>query len=267
MCSLTKIIKKNLSGLTPTTSKRSVLGSCIPTIMVVIKNKNMDRLKTTLYILILIFAFTSCKIVKSLSQLHKKEAKIYSYELENKEIKFCPMHHLGKKEFFDDVANKVHEYKQNGYIVFYELISTDFTSDSLLRDTIRRKVRKIKGFSGTYKDNADSSSLFKKYIQQPNYKDLGIDDNDIRADVNYLQLINQWEKLNGKILLDSLDINTPFDAKFQKGVFYNNQQYTNIIIDYRNDNLIALLKASKQDKILIIYGSGHRQNLKRKLKK
>jgi hypothetical protein len=225
----------------------------------------MKRLKTILLFFILISFFVSCKIVKSLSELHKKEAKIYSFKLDDKEIKFCPMHHLGKKEFFDDVARKVKDYKENGYVVFYELIRTDFTADSLLRDTIRRKVRKLKGFSGTYKENADSS-LFKKYIQQPSYKDLGIDDNDVWADIDYIQFISQWEKLNGKIILDSTDYNTPFSEKFQKGVYYNNKQYNRILIDYRNDNLISLIKSSKHDKILILYGSGHINNFRKKMK-
>ena len=103
------------------------------------------------------------------------------------------MHHLGKQKFYDDIKNTVTTYKSNGYRVYYELISTDFTTDSLLKDNIRRKVRKLKGFSGTYKENAQGP-FFKKYVQQPEYKEMGTTDNDLRSDINYLQLINQWEK-------------------------------------------------------------------------
>lgn len=148
---------------------------------------------------------------------------------------------------------------------FFEQISTDFTTDSLLKDTIRRKVRKIKGFSGTYKE-ATEDTYFKKYIQQPSYEELGIDNNDIRADVDYLEFINEWEKLNGVIILDSVDFNTSFNEKFNKGVFYTNKQYKSVVVDFRNDFLINKIKNSNNERILILYGEGHRKNFKKKLK-
>ena len=120
-------------------------------------------MKNILIILILISTLSSCKIAHSLIELNKTKAKIHSYKIDDKELKFVPMHHLGKKEFYDNVKNIVTDSKNNGFIVYYELISTDFTTDSLLKDTIRRKVRKLKGFSGTYKENAEGN-FFKKYI-------------------------------------------------------------------------------------------------------
>lgn len=185
--------------------------------------------------------------------------------MDDKDIKFILMHHLGKQKFYDNVKNKVNSYKSNGYKIYYELISTDFTTDSLLKDTIRRKVRKLKGFSGTYKENA-IGSFFKKYVQQPTYKEMGISDNDIRADVNYLQLINQWEKVNGTIVLDSIDLNTSFTEKFSKRVFYTKQQYNTVFIHYRNENVIKLIKLSRDKKVLILYRAGHRKDFKKRLK-
>lgn len=223
-------------------------------------------MRKILFITFLISTLSSCKIVHSLIELNKKNAKVYSYKIDDKEIKFIPMHHLGKQRFYDDVKNIVTSHKNNGYKVYYELISTDFTTDSLLKDTIRRKARKLKGFSGTYKENAQGS-FFKKYVQQPEYKEMGTTDNDIRADVNYLQLINQWEKVNGTIVLDSTDLNTSFTEKFSKGTFYTKEQYNTIFIHYRNENLINLIKSSPEKKILILYGAGHRKDFKKKLKK
>jgi hypothetical protein len=223
-------------------------------------------MRKLLIVCIIIGTLSSCKIVHNLIELHKTNVKVYTYKLDNKEIKYIPMHHMGKKEFYDHVKNEVTTYKNNGYKVYYEQISSIFTADSLLRDTIRRKARKLMGFSGTYKDNADSS-LFKKFIQQPSYKDLGIDDHDVWADVNYLQLITQWEKINGQIILDSVDLNTPFKEKFSKGTFYTNKEYNKIIIKYRNGFLINLIKSNPDNKILVIYGGGHRKDFRKQLKK
>lgn len=223
-------------------------------------------MKKILFIAVLISTFSSCKIAHSLIELNKKNAKVYSYKIDDKDIKFIPMHHLGKQKFYDDIKNKVTSYKSNGYKVYYELISTDFTTDSLLKDTIRRKVRKLKGFNGTYKENAQGS-FFKKYVQQPTYAEMGTTDNDIRADVNYLQLINKWEEINGAIILDSTDLNTSFSEKFSKGTFYTKDQYNRVFIQFRNEHLIKLIKTNSDKKILILYGAGHRKDFKKRLKK
>ena len=223
-------------------------------------------MKTILAITVLISTLSSCKIAHSLIELNKKNAKVYSYKMGDKEIEFVPMHHLGKKAFYDDIKNIVTTYKNNGYKVYYELISTDFTTDSLLKDTIRRKVRKLKGFNGTYKENAQGS-FFKKYVQQPTYAEMRTTDSDIRADVNYLQLINQWEKINSPIVLDSIDLHTSFTEKFSKSTFYTKEQYNAIFIHYRNEYLINLIKSSPDKKILILYGAGHRKDFKKRLKR
>lgn len=225
-----------------------------------------DGMTKILILVLLTSTFSSCKIAHSLIELNKKKAKVYSYKFENKDIKYIPLHHIGKSEFYENLKSEVVDYKTEGYIVFFEQISTDFTTDSLLKDTIRRKVRKIKGFSGSYKE-ASEGTYFKKYVQQPSYQDLGVDSNDIRADVDYLQFISEWEKLNGEIILDSVDFNTSFNEKFNKGAFYTNKQYKRVVIDFRNDFLINQIKENDNDKILILYGEGHRMNFKKKLKK
>ncbi len=223
-------------------------------------------MRKLLLIALLISFFSACKIFRSAVELNRTQPSLYSFSIYEKEVDYLPMHHLGKKEFYENVKNIVIDKKNSGYVVYYELVSTDFTTDSLLKDNIRRKARKLKGFSGSYKDNA-SSSLFDKYIQQPSYFEIGIDSTDIRADVNYLQLIKQWELLNGEIMLDSIDLNTPFDEKFNKGTFYTRKEYNRIFIEYRNDYLLEVVKASPDKKILILYGFGHLRDFKKKTKK
>jgi hypothetical protein len=223
-------------------------------------------MKKLLTLIIIVLTFSSCKIVHSLIELNKKTAKVYSYKVDDKDVRFLPMHHLGKRAFYDNVKKIVTENKANGFVVYYELVSTDFTKDSLLRDTIRRKVRKIKGFGGTYKENMGENH-FKKHIQQPSYPDLGTDTKDLRADVNYLQLINEWERVNGAIVLDSMDLHTPFTEKFSKDVFYTKSQYNKIFIEYRNEYLINLIRTSPENKILVLYGAGHRKDFKKRIRK
>lgn len=219
-----------------------------------------------LFFAFVISFYSSCKIFRSAVELNRTQPSIYRFFINGKDVDFLPMHHMGKQEFYENVKNTVIDKKNSGYVVYYELISTDFTTDSLLKDNIRRKARKLKGFSGSYKDNA-SGSVFDKYIQQPSYFELGIDSTDKRADVNYLQLIKQWELLNGEIVLDSIDLNTPFDEKFNKGTFYTRKEYNRIFIEYRNEHLLETINASSDKKILILYGFGHLRDFKKKAKK
>lgn len=223
-------------------------------------------MRKLLFIAFLISFFSSCKIFRSAVELNRTQPSLYHFFINGKVVEFLPMHHLGKKEFYENVKNTVIDKKNSGYVVYYELVSTNFTTDSLLKDTIRRKARKLKGFSGSYKENA-SSSVFDKYIQQPSYFELGIDSTDKRADVNYLQLIEQWELLNGKIMLDSIDLNTPFDEKFNKGTFYTRKEYNRVFIEYRNEYLLETINAGSDKKILILYGFGHLRNFKKQAKK
>lgn len=223
-------------------------------------------MRKLLFIAFVISFFSSCKIFRSAVELNRTQPSLYHLSINGKEIEFLPMHHLGKKEFYENVKNTVIDKKNSGYVVYYELVSTDFTTDSLLKDTIRRKARKLKGFSGSYKDNA-SGSVFDKYIQQPSYFELGIDSTDKRADVNYLQLIEKWEQLNGKIILDSIDLNTPFNEKFNKGTFYTRKEYNRVFIEYRNEYLIENINAGSDKKFLILYGFGHLRNFKKQVKK
>lgn len=216
-------------------------------------------------VLTFLFSLNSCKLIKSLTELNKTTPKLHELKAWDKEILFLPMHHMGKPEFYDNVKEIIKNKKEDGFRVYYELVSTDFTDDDSLRNEIRRKARKIKGFSGTYKDNA-SGSYFSKYIQQPSYPDLGVDSTDIWADVNYLQLITYWENVNSKIILDSTDMNTPFNEKLDRGAFYTKDEFNNVFIDYRNKHLINIIKNNSDKKILILYGKGHLKNFRKQLK-
>ncbi|MHB8260496.1 MAG: hypothetical protein ACYDCN_03530 [Bacteroidia bacterium] len=212
-----------------------------------------------------VFLFSSCGIIQGIWELHKKKAKVYSYHVADKEIKFIAMHHLGKKQFYDDVKNKIALLKKDGYVVYYELITSDVKLDSLQKDTLKKKYRKLKGFGGTYQE-VSRNTLLQKYMQQPNYPDLGTTDTDLRADINKLQFINEWEKQNGKIVLDSVDFHTPFDAKYDRKSPYTKKQWNNVAIKYRNRYLVNLIKANNDKKIVAVYGKGHRKDFKKRLK-
>jgi hypothetical protein len=209
----------------------------------------------------------SCKTVDVLIEIKKKKATVNSYSLGDKEIKFIPMHHLGKEDFYVDVREKVLKLKSEGYIVFYEFVKPSENVDSVTKDLNRRKMRRIRGFDGTYKEVFSKIGLFNKCIQQPSYEILGTDDKDIRADVTWEQFITEWEKVNGLVMLDSVDVNTPFNSTYKMRRNYTRAQKDKIILDYRNSYLANMIKETTNKKILVIYGKGHRKGVFKLLSK
>jgi hypothetical protein len=215
--------------------------------------------------ILLLMACYSCKLLKVGAELRKTEATVYSYTVNNKDIKYIPMHHLGKLEFYEDVKNRVIDLKSKGYVVYYEKIKVDTENLSIQYDTIRRKYRKIRGFNGTYKEIVSKIGILKNYVQQPSNEGLGGDNKDVRADVTAVELVQEWEKQNGTILLDSLDMKTNFDTTYRREKFFKKSQRDKIIIQFRNQHLINTIKEKGNPKILILYGAGHRKDLEKKI--
>lgn len=175
------------------------------------------------------------------------------------------MHHLGKKVFYDDVTRKIAYYKKDGYKVYFELVKFKPLPDSTANDLLKRKARKLKGFSGTYKDMANESGTFKKYIQQPSYASMGVDSTDVWADMDYASVIAVYEHKYGPIMLDSVDMHTPLKARYESNKI-TRKQWNKVAVGARNEHLAGVIKHSQDKKILIIYGKGHMKGVKRILK-
>lgn len=221
-------------------------------------------MKNVFLLLIIVITITSCQFVSILREVKRTHVKSYSYKFEDREIIFVPMHHLGWPEFYDDVHRVVNEKKSLGYRVYYEGVSKEFTQDSILTDIVLRKTRKITGPLLDY-TNMKRIGFLKKYTQQPAYSELGISSDDLRADVNFLQLVNEWERIYGEITLDSIELIIPLKSMmFEKTS--TRKQFNNIVFKYRNDYLISLIRSNEDKKILILYGAMHRKGFKKKIK-
>ncbi len=217
---------------------------------------------------VLITGFSACKIVTSLVELRRKKPQVYTYHWQDKAIAYLPMHHLGKPRFYEGVKEQVVDHKRRGYTVYYELISSRPAGlDSLERLQTLLKYRKLRGSSGSYKEQTEELGVFKNYVQQPPYEQLGTDETDKRADVDIVQFVAEWERTNGPVVLDSLDRATPMTAKYESATMYSRKEYARIIEDYRTAYLVGEVKSSPANKILILYGKGHLKGFRRGLRK
>lgn len=219
------------------------------------------------------FGLSSCKIIHTLLiDLPQTSAKIRPLAVEGKQVFFIPMHHIGKKEFYEDVAQKIKEYKAGGYVVYYEGIAVDRNLDSLAQDSIYRKRRKILGrggkTGGAMHSEVAKGTFLEKYIPQPAQNELGISrDNDIRADIYHSEFVLEFERLYGTVSLSKEDWSIALDSIYKSEPMVPDKKLRAINRDFRNKKLATAICQSPYKNILIIYGSGHYKGLKKELKR
>jgi len=225
-------------------------------------------MKNTIIILFIVICLPSCKVVNALTELPKKKVKVSTMAVDGKTVKFIPMHHLGKKEFYDNVKDKIVYYQKDGYKVYYEMIRYIKKPDSLENDNFFRKVRKFRGSTRNYKEDMDSIGILKKYVQQPSYTKLGVDSTtSVWADLDYRAIISEYEKRYGTIQLDSTDLHTPLnDKSYTSTTFLDGHKIKAIIVNFRNAQLAKVIDSSPDKKILVVFGKGHVKGTKKLLK-
>ena len=239
-----------------------------------------------LLILITIFTLTSCSSIMTNRGLKRSgvfnvKSELNSIENEQKKIIFIPMQHIGRKELYNDVANKIDSLQKLDYTVFYE--GVNYGKDSLVRVENLMKLRRIKGFfpqgNKGYIDTTTNIIAGKikykgkyKLINQPSYGKLKVDSlTSIWADVSLAELITDFEKKNEKIILDKCDFS--FSLKDENFKCKKVKKSLRKIFDreyafgYRDKSLAERIVKSEKNKILVIYGSRHFWGLYLELKK
>ena len=181
------------------------------------------------------------------------------------------MHHVGKKEFYEDAKHKIDSLIQDGYIIYYENVNMPAGIDSLVKDTLYRKSRKITGVDlSTMKAN-------QGYIDTVNGTFMGLKAGFItkyklvnqgkgmlplkdslhvkNVDANFPQLIVACEKKFGPVELTSYDYDTKFGENYKSKK--NEDLFNYFIVSFRNKLITDSILNSSQKKIAMIYGSLH----------
>jgi len=230
------------------------------------------------YILLILFTLTSCSSIFTNRALKKtgvldEKSELKIIKSKKQKILFIPMHHVGREEYYDDVAKKIDSLQKKGFTVFYEGVIDNQETDSLTRKKSLMKLRKIMGFfpqgQKGYIDTTTNIIAGKikyngkhKLINQPKYNNLKVDSlNSIRADISLTELINAFEKKNGKIKLDSCDYRFSLEGKEYKCKKTKRSLRKTFereyVKAYRNKYLAEKIFNSNKNKILIVYGDAH----------
>ena len=236
-----------------------------------------SRLKYNVLLLILLQClFSSCTkiILNSLGAFEKSMPLKYITNGEKK-IAFFPIHHLGTREFYEDTKNKIDSFMKEGYEVYYEAVLLGPVRDSLQKDTIYRKARKITGVdlltaraNAGYIDTVNNTilgsktKLISKYnlINQP--RNLVPKSDTVRAkhvDATFVQLINACENKFGPIVLEKYDFETKFGEKYK---FKRSKEINEYFLYVFRNRLIAdSILNDPEKKIIIVFGALHFKGL------
>ena len=213
---------------------------------------------------------SSCKVLHVIHLMHQKGARIVEMKSNNKTVEFIPMHHVGKKEFYDEVRDIVQAFKQDGFIVYFESSRMEPMKDSVALDGYERKFRRMLGLyldTNGYVHYLHDKGLFKKMVDQPKYRDLGVTGSDLRVDIPKNKLVDAYENKYGKIELYQVDTATPLTGKYNTRLKLPKKKVRDIIINYRNQHLADYIQNSKDKKIIVIYGEDHLEGVFEDLKK
>ena len=230
-------------------------------------------------LVILIFSCKSYWVDYALDEVGVFDDKVELRKFKNdkRTLVLIPMHHIGTKLFYDDVKHKVDSLQKNNYTIYYELITADEKKDSTKRMLNKRKLRKILGsklwisrgshLSFIKEKLGKKVKLKKELINQPSYKDLGVDLKKAKnVDANLSELITYYEQKYGKIELEECDFaNLPKEVYECEDPTRDENKIDEIILTLRNNKVINQLEKDSLDNIAIIYGKGHFKEIEKYL--
>ena len=189
--------------------------------------------------------------------------------LHDKEIILVPIVHYGKETFYNNLKDSITIWKSKDYTICYEQVKANRSSmelDSASYDIMLMKWRKIRGGFTNWNKRAETlDEKFKDCIPQPKYKELGVDSLDVNVDVALIELVRELEMSFGEIRLDSCDYSTHLDSTYACGERFK-VNFTPVIIDYRNEQVVEKLKNLDSAKLVLLFGAAHIPGIKRLLK-
>ena len=232
----------------------------------------------SLFFLFIFAIFLSSCMSMALNSIdaYKDHNSVSFFSNGNKMVAYIPMTHVGKKEFYADIKNKVDSLQYNGYIVLMESVKVRDSLTGPQKDTLRRKVRRLLGvdLNGKgYLDTINGTLMGIKFknkqglINQPPYYKLGVDTlKGRREDVPINVLLKAYEEQYGEISLTDCDFTTPLGNKYNCMREVNNWM-NEFVLGYRNRHLAAAIIDESNQKIAVLYGAMHHGGLLEELTK
>lgn len=193
--------------------------------------------------------------------IYEEDVVIKIISNNDKNIVFIPMKHIATESFYNDVRIKIDSLEKQNYYFYYELVTGE-------KDTIlSKKFRKISGLPENkkgYLETLDSIlkgfKFKKKLVDQPkNQMELGFKINKSKnVDVTMKDVIKHYESLNGEIILEKCDYDTPiYQVTKCKDINIDKKKLEKSILDFRNEHIVKEVNSDSKKNIAIVYGAAH----------
>lgn len=237
------------------------------------------KIKFVLLMLICNTMFPSCLRHIALNSMGIYDKKVSFHLVTNgdKKIIFIPMHHIGKKEFYENAKQVTDSLMKNGYILYLESVTPGKNIDSLQKDTLYRKATKLTGvdmfalknnggYLDTNKNTLNGYKLKHKLVNQP--KPIPGNYDSARSkivDATLLQLIKACEDKFGPIILEKSDFEITKEKK--KKIETKSEIKNYFLLTYRNELITDSILKDQNKKIAILYGAKHFDGLLENLQK
>lgn len=184
----------------------------------------------------------------------------------DKEIIIMGMSHLAEQSFYDKVAFKVDSLRDLGYVVHYEGLKISVSEDEKVNDIYERKFRKLTNDALFASDSGKNKKKHKQFVYQMDVYH-GVDyRNDIWNDASTKDLIDEYEKQFGEVVLSDCDLESSLDEKYKCGKT-NGKIRHHILYSLREQIMVENLMNEKNNKIVFVVGNKHTPSLMDRLKK
>lgn len=204
-------------------------------------------------------------VLVSGNRIKAREIREVRDTVHGKDIVIIGTHHVGSPRYYSDVRRRLDSLRSAGYVVFFEGVGTPASMDSLSRDTLERKMRRVLGayVGPSYADRSNKSTrrYAKRYVAQT-MDILGLDWDSpdcIMADLTMSELIRRFEMDKGGIALTDYDWETPLKSKYKRRKSGDKKYYDRgyMIHSLREHCVIRQVYASDSSRIVLLYGFTH----------
>lgn len=184
---------------------------------------------------------------------------------QDKEVVFIPMAHLGTESYYNDVKHKTDSLIKKDYFFYFEKVKNS-KNDTLLRKF--RKLTTLPYFNGKgyryWTDSILNVKLRKELINQPEYSFFGLNSNNSKnVDVSLREMVKFYEKNFRKVKLEPCDFETELNEKSAcKNLKKDKDFHNEVVLKFRNENIVRYFKSDSMQKIVIVYGKQHYSGIK-----
>lgn len=212
--------------------------------------------------IVLALFLNGCAALRVAHQMNETEVHATDYSNGTKTVKFIPMIHVAKPEFYDNVKTAILQAKNEGYVLYYEWIDVEAAPEET-----KLKLREMVGLLPSPEGYGTvlAPLIEKGYMIQTEEMFLDIvNSKDYNVDITAQEVVNTYEKRFREVTISDENRNLPIHEKYE--TTHSMKDVKTVILDYRNKYIADYISNSDDEKVILIYGGEHQKGVFENLK-